>query len=136
LSYYVLKNKYSLPRFLVRAVASWVIAVAGMTILLLLYWGISAATNVNVLDVLPRPLMAVLDICGAYAGIGAVCLYMTMWIYWIAVERSSALARIGWFLALLFGLHYGALIYAIIIWRKGLTQVEGPQPLHDASAGG
>jgi len=80
--------------------------------------------------------MAVLDICGAYAGIGAVCLYMTMWIYWIAVERSSALARIGWFLALLFGLHYGALIYAIIIWRKGLTQVEGPQPLHDASAGG
>jgi hypothetical protein len=135
-SYYVLRNKYTLPGFLFRAVASWVIALAGMTIVLLLCWGISAITNLKLLDLLPGPLVVFLDICGAYAGIGAICLYVTMWIYWIAVERSSVLARIGWFFALLFGLHYGALIYAFIVWRKGVTKVDGPQPLADASVRG
>jgi hypothetical protein len=135
-SYYVLKNKYTLPGFLFKAVASWVIVLTGITIVLLLYWGISATTNLKVLELLPGPLMVFLDICGAYAGIGGICLYVTMWVYWMAVERSSVLARIGWFFALLFGLHYGALIYALVVWRKGVTKVNGPQPLHDVSVRG
>ena len=133
MSYYVLKNKYTLPSFLFKAVASWVIALAGMTIVLLFYWSISTIVSFKVLDLLPGPITVLLDICGAYAGIGAICLYVTMWVYWIAVERSSVLSRIGWLLALLFGLHYGALIYAIVVWRKGVIKVEGPQPFHNVS---
>ncbi len=136
MSYYVLKNKYTLPDFLFKAVASWVIVLAGVTIILLVDWGISWTTHFQLLKSLPGPLMALLDFCGAYAGIGAICLYVTMWVYWIAVERSSILTRIGWLLALVVGLPFGALIYALAVWRKGVTKVNGPQPLHNVSVRG
>lgn len=136
MSYYVLKNRHTLPGFLFSAVASWVIALTGVTIVLVVVWIIDAAAHLNLLKALPSPFMTLLDLCGAYAAIGAICLYVTMWVYWIAVERCSVLARIGWFFALLLGLHYGALIYALIVWRKGVTKVDGPQPLHDVSVGG
>lgn len=50
-----------------------------------------------------------------------------MCVYWIAVERSSVLMRIGWFLALLFGLHLGALFYAWKVWSKDLIKVDMPE---------
>jgi hypothetical protein len=135
-SYYVLKNKYTLPGFLFKAVASWVIVLAGVTIILLVDWGISGTTHFQLLKSLPGPLMTLLDLCGAYAGIGAICLYVTMWVYWIAVERSPILTRITWLLALVFGLPFGALIYALVVWRRGVTKVNGPQPLHNVSVRG
>jgi len=60
---------------------------------------------------------------GAYAAIGAVCLYVTMWGYWIVVERSSAGVRIGWLLALIFGVHYGTLAYAAYVWTRKLQPI-------------
>lgn len=136
MSYYILKDKHTLPGFLFRAVASWVIVLAGVSIVLLVDWGISATMHFQLLKSLPGPLIAILDLCGAYAGIGAICLYMTMWVYWIAVERSSIVTRIAWLLALLFGLPFGALIYAIVVWRRGITKVNGPQPINGASVTG
>ena len=133
MSYYVLKNKHTLPGFLFKAVASWVIVLAGVTIILLADWGISVTTHFQLLKSLPGPLVALLDLFGAYAGIGAICLYVTMWVYWIAVERSPILTRIAWLLALVFGLPFGALIYAVVVWKKGVTKINGPQPLHSVS---
>jgi hypothetical protein len=132
-SYYILKNKHTIPGFLFKAVASWVIVVAGVSIVLLMDWAISAMTHFELVKSLPSPLMTFLDICGAYAGFGGICLYMTMWVYWIAVERSSIMTRIAWLLALLFLLPYGALIYAIVVWRSAVTKVSGPQPIDGAS---
>ena len=133
MSYYILKNKHAIPGFLFKAVASWVIVVAGVSIVLLMNWGLSATMHFELLKSLPSPLMTFLDICGAYAGFGGICLYMTMWVYWIAVERSPIMTRIAWLLALLFLLPYGALIYAIVVWRSGVTRVVGPQPIDGAS---
>ena len=129
LSYYVLKNKYAIPGFLFNAVASWVIVFAGVSIVLLADWGISATTHFELLKSLPSPMMSFLDLCGAYAAFGAFCLYMAMWVYWIAVERSPIMTRIAWLLALLFLLPYGALIYAIVVWRTGVRKASGPQPV-------
>lgn len=136
MSYYVLNNKYTIPGFLFKAVASWVIVVGGLTVILLSDWGLAATTHFQLIKSFPGPLTSLLDWCGAYGGIGAICLYMTMWIYWIAVERSPIIARIAWFLVLLFGLMFGALIYALVVWRKSVTKIDGPQPIRNASVTG
>jgi hypothetical protein len=126
MSYWVLKNKRVIPGFLFKAVASWAIAVTLMTIVGVVIWSISL-THPSVLKSMPTPLSVLLGLCGAYAGIGAICLYVAMWTYWIAVERSSVAARIGWLLALLLGVHYGATIYAYYVWRTSITRVPGGQ---------
>jgi len=123
MSYYVLKNQHTIPGFLFKAVASWTVAVTLMTIIGIAIWIVSLG-HPNVLTALPMPLSVLLGLCGAYAGIGAICLYVTMWTYWIVVERSSRAVRIGWFLALLFGVHYGATVYAFYVWRTGIKRVQ------------
>ena len=133
MSHYILKEKYSLPGFVFLAITSWVGAFGGVTIILLVDWGVSAVTKFQLIKSMPGPLTSFLDLCGAYAALGAFCLYMTMWVYWIAVERSSFFARIAWLLALLFGLPWGALIYALVVWRKDLRKVDGSQPIRHAS---
>jgi hypothetical protein len=126
---YVLRNKQTVPRFIVVAVASWAIALAAITLGGIAIWIISSWLHIDSLAATPRPVVVLLDICGAYAGLGSVCLWVAMWIYWIAVERSSVGVRIGWFLALLFGLHYGALFYAYRVWRTGITKMDDPNHL-------
>ena len=127
--YYVLNDKHTLPQFVFVAVASWVFALGAMTIVGLIIWLVDATSQVDVLKAMPRSLNLVLGLCGAYAALGAICLYVTMWIYWIAVQRSPLTARIGWFLALLLGLHYGALFYACHVWFSNLRAMEGAQPI-------
>lgn len=129
MGYYVIKNKYTIPRFVYLAAASWVAAIGAVTLILLGIQGMSALLHVDVFAMIPRPVLTVLDVLGAYAGLGAIALYVTMWVYWIAVERSSIFVRIGWLLALLFLLVYGALIYACVVWRRDLVKYEGLQPL-------
>jgi hypothetical protein len=136
MSYYVLKNKHAIPGFLFWAVASWAIVLAFVTVALLFVWGLEETMHIRLLTLLPGPLTVFLDICGAYAAIGGLCLYLTMWVYWIAVERSSFLARAGWLLALLLGLHIGALVYAFAVWRKDIVKVSGPQPIRGISTVG
>jgi hypothetical protein len=133
MSYYVVRNKYTLPGFLFVAIASWVVVGAGLTILLLVNWGISSATHFDVIGSLHGPLRLLLNVSGAYGGLGGICLYVTMWVYWISVDRSSIWTRIGWLLALLLLLPYGALIYAVVVWARDVTKVDGPQPVYRAS---
>jgi hypothetical protein len=134
MSYYLVKNKYSIPGFVFVAIASWVVVLAGVLILLSLIWVyISATGHREIFDSLSWPFRAFLGLSGAYAAVGAICLYVTMWVYWIAVERSSISARIGWLLALLFGLYVGALVYAIVVWRRYVTKFDGPQPIRGSS---
>lgn len=134
MSYYVIKKKHSIPGFLFWAVASWEIVLAGVTLVLVILWIVDATAHFDVLKGLPSPLTTFLGFCGAYAAFGGFCLYMTMWVYWIAVERSPIAVRIGWLLALLFGLHVGAMIYAFVVWKRDITKVTGPQPLRSTIA--
>ena len=127
MSQYVLANKQTVPGFIVVTVASWAIAVAAITAIGLILWVVSSQMNFDPLAATPKPLLFLLGICGAYAGLGGICLWVTMCVYWIAVERSSVLMRIGWFLALLFGLHLGALFYAWKVWSKDLIKVDMPE---------
>jgi len=128
----MLNNKQTVPRFVVVAVASWAIALAAVTIVGFAVWIISSWMHVDALSALPKPLLLLVGLCGAYAGLGSICLWVTMCVYWIAVERSSAGVRIGWFLALLFGLHYGALFYAYRVWRTGIIKMDTPVRLADS----
>jgi hypothetical protein len=133
MSYYVVKNKYSIPGFIFVGVASWAIVLALVTAVLGIFWIIEVTAHIDLLAALPKSLVLFLDFCGAYAAIGSFCLWMTMWIYWIAIERSSVFVRIGWLLALLFGLVYGALFYAFIVWKNDIFKVKGQQSLRDVS---
>jgi hypothetical protein len=127
MSYYVIKNKYSVPGFLLVAIASWIISMLVLTFASVVIWAFTdpkwhwGTTS----SPLVLPLLVVLF----YTALGAFSLYMLMWVYWAAVERSSVAARIGWFLVLLLGLHYGAIIYAFVVWKKDMERVDGPQPL-------
>ena len=52
-----------------------------------------------------------------------------MWLYLFPVDNSSYGARTGWFLVLLFGMHYGALIYAIYLWNTGRIKAATSHPV-------
>jgi hypothetical protein len=135
-SYYVIKDKYTLPGFVFLTIASWAVVLAGVSIVLLADWGISATMHFDVISSLRGPLRFLLNLAGAYAGLGGICLYITMWVYWIAIERSPIWTRIVWLLALLLLLPYGALIYAIVAWRRDIVKINGEQPIGGSSVTG
>ncbi len=80
MSYYVIRNKYSVPGFLFSALASWMIALPVMTIVTLTLAAIPGASHSDLLAGLPWPISALLFACYGYATIGAFCIYMTMWL--------------------------------------------------------
>ncbi len=134
MSYYVIKKKHAIPGFLFAAIASWEIANAIVMTLSVALW-LSIWANMHIDDwfrSLPGLPSALVFLCIAYSLLGAVGLYVTMWIYWVAVERSSIPSRIAWLLALLFGLHIGAMIYALVVWKRDIIKVQGRQPLDAA----
>jgi hypothetical protein len=135
MSHFVIKDRYVIPSFLARAIASWVVSLAGISVVLLIVYLVSVSLHQNILTLIPGPLRVLLDVVGAYAGIGGICLYVTMWIYWIGIQRSPIAARIGWLMALIFLLHYGALIYAIVVWRNEVVKCGGSQVLQNLPTG-
>jgi len=80
-----------------------------------------------------------LSYSGAAAAIGTIVLLAGMWAFWLKCDCSSKRTRTLWFLALLFGLPYGAIPYYFFVYlparrkilRKGLIQaiVSTPYPL-------
>jgi hypothetical protein len=119
---YLLADRYKVPKAVLILFASWMVALALVTVMLLLVWVAGAWMP----DHSPgwSPWISIpVGLLGAYAAFGAVCLYIAMWGYWILVERSSAGIRIGWLLALLFGVHYGALAYAVYVWKRKLQPI-------------
>jgi hypothetical protein len=126
--YYVVGGKFVIPNIVFWAVASWVIALITITIIGFGVTFLWSKAGFDILKALPQPLSILLGLAGAYAALGAICLYVTMWVYWIAVERSPLPIRAGWLIALLVGLAYGALLYAVYVWRTNLT-IAGPPDL-------
>jgi len=88
----------------------------------LIVWMVWGEPDHNLLDALPVSVSILFGIWGVYTGIGALLLSIAMWIYWARYERSSRGVRARWFLALLLGMYYGALIYEFYIWRKGVIK--------------
>ena len=116
---YVLNNRYPIPTVLLWLLASWAISLAAFTGLGLIVWMIWGEPDHNLLDAFPGFVSVLFGIWGFYTGIGAMLLWIAMWVYWAVVERTSSRVRFGWFLVLLFGMYYGALIYAVLLWQKG-----------------
>jgi hypothetical protein len=127
--YYLVKGKFAIPNVVFVAVASWAIALLTTTIIGCVVTVLWSRTGYDLLKAMPKPLSLLLGLWGAYAALGAICLYVTMWVYWFAVERSSFPIRAGWLIALLLGLPYGALLYAIYVWKTSLTRMTSADPL-------
>lgn len=89
----------------------------------------------NLLDAFPGFVSILFGIWGVYTGIGAMLLWIAMWIYWAVAERTSYRVRTGWFLALLFGMYYGALVYAFLLWRNGAIKVVSTSPVSNGASG-
>ena len=119
---FLLANRFEVSKVAVALVVSWVIALVAITVVLLVVLALE-----NWLPPDPHKWSRYITfpggVLGAYAAIGSLCLYVTMWVYWIVVERSSVGVRLGWLLALLFGMHYGALGYALFVWRRRLRAI-------------
>jgi hypothetical protein len=125
----MLNNRVRLPYALVWALLPAAISLALLsTVSLVLSIVLGPSSDFNFLQWLPQPLALVVIVWGVYTGIGSVALWFAMWIYWGTMERSSLSSRVGWFCALLFGMHYAALIYAFNIWKKGILRVVTDAP--------
>jgi hypothetical protein len=97
---------------------SFAIALLGITAIGLILWALSGSDVSDILQNLPKPLSILFGLCGAYAAIGGLFLYVLMWIYLIAFDRTSPLARVGWVFALIFTLQYGALLYYFVVLTR------------------
>jgi fructose-specific phosphotransferase system IIC component len=115
---YRLDEKYLIPRSCSRVTLSFAIALLGITAIGLILWALSGSDVSDILQNLPKPLSILFGLCGAYAAIGGLFLYVLMWIYLIAFDRTSPLARVGWVFALIFTLQYGALLYYFVVLTR------------------
>ena len=123
---YILNGKYPIPGALLWLMASGGISLALITALGVCLWMILGEPDHNLLDAFPGFVSVLFGIWGVYTGMCAKLIWIAMWVYWVAVERTSS--RIGWFLVLFFGTYYGALIYAFVLWRKGAITVMTESP--------
>ena len=131
MSTYLLNNKYRLPKIVVWVV--WVLLIVVVSFTALIFFMlvrdvVSIHARREHLSDLTATLFGLFAVCTVFA---SLALYITMWVYWIVVERSTTVVRLGWFLALLFGLHYGAAVYAFKVWSKNLAKVPCPAMAHD-----
>jgi hypothetical protein len=125
---YRVNGKCLIPKFLYIAVSSWVVMLVFFTVLGIVGFLLKTSAHVDLQNMIPQAVVIMLDIGGAYTAFGSIFLWLTMWAYWIAVERGRILVRAGWFLLLILGFWYGALIYGITVWTRGLiVPVEPPQ---------
>ena len=114
---YLINGEHRIPWLFVWFLRSVVISLAAFTLIGLTLWIIIGEPDHNLLDGLPGFVSILFGVWGLYTGAGAMILWIAMWIYWARIERSSG--RLGWFLVLLIGMYYGALIYAIYLWTTG-----------------
>jgi uncharacterized BrkB/YihY/UPF0761 family membrane protein len=57
-----------------------------------------------------------LAIGGAAIAVSAFFLWGGMWKYWIVCDSSSQLSRRVWFVVLIIGLWYGAVLYYLFVY--------------------
>jgi hypothetical protein len=127
-SYYFSHDSHPVPSLVIWASASWMVSLTALTVISVVLCMIYGPSNpdVNILRMLPVPIAYLVIVWGVYTGFGAVGLWIGMWIYWAKLEKSPFRVRAGWFTLLMLGMHYGALIYAIYVWRKGIFQAPAP----------
>jgi hypothetical protein len=128
-AHYRVGKKYTVPYVVVCAIASWAIALLVLTVAGLIIWFADAELGFDSLNHLPKALSLAVGLLGAYAAIGSICLYVTMWFYWFGMESSGIGQRIAWLLVLIFLVHYGALFYSFVVWK---TKVEPLSQEHPA----
>jgi len=116
-----LNGKYKLSNAAVQAMASLWFIVISVTMLIIAMFTYTLVTGKRT-DDLPYAALASLGLVAVVAVISSMALYIAMWSYWFIVERSSVGVRLLWLLALLFGIHYGAAIYAYKVWAKNLKK--------------
>jgi hypothetical protein len=129
---YILNERYKLPSIVVSIlILLWIIVISFTAIpfSLLLYTTVTGQRT----DSLPYAALALIGLFAVFAVIASLILYAVMWVYWFVAERSSAGIRLSWFLVLLFGIHYGAAIYAFKVWRKNLTRIPGRESKADTA---
>jgi hypothetical protein len=122
---YILNDQHPIPAFLVWLIASWATSLAAFTGFAIAVWVIWGNPDHNLLDAFPGVVSILFGVWGVYTGAGALLLWVTMWVYWGVFERRSFGTRMGWFFTLLFGVYYGALLYAFVLWRKGAVRSIG-----------
>jgi uncharacterized membrane-anchored protein len=72
----------------------------------------------------PPPLGNILlGLIGVLAGLSVFFLWSGMWRYWIRRDASSRSARRIWFIILLVGIWYGAVVYYLFVYLP-TTRVE------------
>lgn len=78
---YLLDSKYPIPAALVWIIASWAISLAAFTLLGLSVWMVWGQPHHNLLDSSPRFVTVLFGVWGIYTGIGAMSLWIAMWIF-------------------------------------------------------
>jgi hypothetical protein len=63
-----------------------------------------------------RVIQVLLAIGGAAIAVSAFFLWGGMWKYWIVCDSSSQLSRRVWFVVLIIGLWYGAVLYYLFVY--------------------
>jgi hypothetical protein len=116
---YLVNGNHPVPRALVWFLSSASISTAFFMLVSATFVTITGGVEGSILDGLPLFVSIPIVIWGVYTGIGISCLLWATWIYWARFEKGSAPVKAGWFLVLLFGMQFGALIYAIYLWMTG-----------------
>jgi hypothetical protein len=57
-------------------------------------------------------------VAGVLSGLGAFFIWSGMWRFWSRLDQSSRFARRVWFVTLLIGLWYGAVLYFVLVYMR------------------
>jgi hypothetical protein len=65
---------------------------------------------------LSRPALVGLSLLGAAVAFGGFSLLVGMWFFWVKCDASPRWQRGVWFVILLFGFFYGAVLYYLVVY--------------------
>ncbi len=72
-------------------------------------------TEINFSE-LSRPALVELSLLGAAVAAGGFSLLVGMWFFWVKCDASLRWQRRVWFVILLFGFFYGAVLYYLVVY--------------------
>ena len=79
-------------------------------------------TEIN-FSALSRPALVGLSLLGAAVAFGAFSLLVGMWFFWVKCDASPRWQRAVWFVILLFGFFYGAVLYYFVVYLPEVKKV-------------
>jgi len=72
-------------------------------------------TEIN-FNALSRPALVGMSLLGAAVAFGGFSLLVGMWFFWVKCDTSPKWQRAVWFVLLLFGFFYGAVLYYFVVY--------------------